>query len=308
MAGDPEWNGAQECRARSQDSPGKIGMRGLVLTGFVAMWLGTSAASVAEVCRFAGTTQPAGQVAVTADVTSSNGTTRVDVAVSFETTTLFWFRVRYLMEEVSVWRAGEFERIGVNTRYLVGDHIVRQLWDLFQRENDAIRAYRVQAKSLADFRGRHPGFVRHWDPSTFGQPWLDDYLSASPERRADLDLKVTPLPPKLRSPLALAFYWSRWLPPGGQNAPVFLPGFKADMMVDVPIIAGTSVGGRFWQTALRHPALSKTPPSTARAWMSHDGHLRQLALDLHEPRGSARGLITQEGCHGLPLLEPPAGQ
>ena len=38
-------------------------------------------ASAAEVCRFAGTTDPAGRVAVTTDV---DATTRVDVAARFE--------------------------------------------------------------------------------------------------------------------------------------------------------------------------------------------------------------------------------
>jgi hypothetical protein len=290
MAGCPGWNRTQGCWARP------------LLAGSVALLLGTADASGAEVCRFAGTTDPSGQIGVTADVTSTNATTRVDVAVSFETTTIRWFQIRYLVQEVSIWRAGELETVGVNTRYLVGGHIVRQLWDLFQREKDAMLAYRVQAKTLADFRRRHPDFVRHWDPSMFGQPWLDDYPSASPERRADLDLKNSPLPPKLLSPLALAFYWARWLPPGGDDVSVFLPGFKADNMVNVQITSGAWSGGTLLQTPLRYPALSKTPTSIARAWMSFDRHLLQLALDLHESRGAATGLMTQKDCQGAPVV------
>jgi hypothetical protein len=169
-----------------------------------------------------------------------------------------------------------------------------------------MRANRVQAKTLADFRLKHPGFVRHWDPATFGQPWLNDYPAASPERRADLDLKG--VSPKLRSPLALAFYWIRWLPPGGQDVPVFLPGFKADKLVDLPITAAPWAGGTLWRTPLRYPALSETPTSTATAWTSPDGHLLQLAFDLHEPRGSARGLIRQTGCEGSSVMPPNAAR
>jgi hypothetical protein len=277
-------------------------MRGLLLTSATAMLLGTADASVAEVCRFAGTTDHAGQIAVTTDVVATDGTTRVDVAMTFESTTMIWFHLHYLIEEVSTWRAGKLETVAVNTRYLIGARIIRQQWDMFQRDRDAMRAHRVQAKTLPDFRRRHPGFVRHWDPATFGQPWLDDYPAASPERRADLDLTGAPLAWKLRSPLALAFYWVRWLPPGGQDVPVFLPGFKADKLVDLPITAAPWTGGMLWRTPLRYPALSKTPTSTAMAWTSPDGHLLQLAFDLHESRGSARGLIRQKGCQGTPVV------
>jgi hypothetical protein len=279
-------------------------MRGLLLTSVIVMLLGTTDASVAEVCRFAGTTDRAGQVAVTTKVVATNGTTRVDVAMTFESTIMIWFHLHYLVEEVSTWRAGKLETLAVNTRYLIGARIIRQQWDVFQRDKDAMRAHRVQAKTLADFHRRHPGFVRHWDPATFGQPWLDDYPAASPERRADLDLKGAL--PKLRSPLALAFYWVRWLPPGDQDVPVFLPGFKADKLVDLPIAAAPWAGGALWRAPLRYPALSERPESTGTAWISSDGHLLQLAFDVHERRGSARGLIRQKGCEGAAVAPASA--
>ena len=46
----------------------------------------------------------------------------------------------------------------MNTRYLIGSHIIRQTWDLFHRDRDSMRGYRVQGKSLVDFNRRHPGF------------------------------------------------------------------------------------------------------------------------------------------------------
>jgi hypothetical protein len=255
-------------------------------------------ASADEVCRFAGTTDYDGHVAVTTDVAATDGVTRVGVAVTFDSTTVFWLHVHYLIEEVSTWRAGELERVAVNSRYLLGGHIVRQQWDDFQRGADGLQAHRVQAKTLADIRRRHPGFVQHWDPATFGQPWLHDYQSASPERRADLDLKGSPLPSGLRSPLAMAFYWVRWLPRGGQDVTVFLPGFKTERLVDLQIAAASSTGGTLLRAPLRYSALSDTPVSTATARTSPDRHLLQLAFELHGSRGSARGLINQEGCEG----------
>jgi hypothetical protein len=283
-------------------------MRRLLMIGFLTVLLCTVNASAAEICRFTGTTDYAGQVAVTTDVAATHGLTRVDVAMRFESTILIWLHVHYLVEEVSTWRAGELETVAVNTRYLIGAHVIRQQWDMFQRDRDTMRAYRVQAKTLADFRRKHPGFVRHWDPATFGQPWLDDYQAASPERRADLDLKGSPLPSKLRSPLAMAFYWVRWLPSGGQDVPVFLPGFKTKRLVDLPVTAAAWAGGTLWRAPLRYPALSKRPASTGTAWTSSDGHLLQLAFELHEPRGSARGLIKQTGCEGAPVAPAKAAR
>ena len=256
------------------------------------------AAAATEVCRFAGTTQPDGQVAITARVDATGGVTKVDVAVTFEAPWLFLFRIRYLVEEISTWRAEEMQSVAVNTRYLVGDHIVRQQWDAFQRGQDGLQAQRVQAKTLADLSRRHPGFVGHWDPATFGSPWLQDYPAASPERRADLDLKASPVPARLSSPLAMAFYWIRWLPHGGGDVPVFLPGFKADKLVDIPV---SPLGGQERRASIRYPPLTKSPASIATAVTSPDGRLLQLAFDVHEPRGSASGVIHQEGCQGAPV-------
>jgi hypothetical protein len=281
---------------------GKTLAVGLLATWVVAVQLCPLDASAGEICRFAGTTDYAGHVAVTTDVAATEDVTRVDVTVTFEATTMLWSRIHYLIEEVSTWRAGELESVAMNSRYLIGDHIVRQQWDDFQRGKDGLQARRVQAKSLADFRLRHPGFVQHWDPTTFGQPWLHEYQSASPERRADLDLKGSPLPPGLRSPLAMAFYWVRWLPRGGQDVPVFLPGFKGERLVDLPIAASSSSDGTLWRAPLRYSALSERPASTATARTSIDGHLLQLAFELHGSRGSANGLINQEGCEGAPVV------
>jgi len=83
-------------------------------------------ASGAEVCHFTGASDYDGHVAVTTDVAAADSITRVDVAGTFEATTMFWLHIRYLIEEVSTWRNGELETVAVNSRYLVGDHIVRQ--------------------------------------------------------------------------------------------------------------------------------------------------------------------------------------
>ncbi len=267
-----------------------------LVAGVVAVQMGCAVARAGERCRFSGTTDYAGHVAVTTDVSATGGDTRVDVAVAFEATPALWVHIRYLAQEVSTWRAGKLESVAVNNRYSVDGHIVRQQWDEFQLGAEGLQARRVQGKTLADFSRKHPAFVRYWDQAAFGLPWLADYASASPQPRPDLGLGAASLPSGLRSPLALAFYWVGRLPRGGQAVPVFLPGFKGERLVTLPIAAVVSPGGVRWSTPLRHPALSETPASTATAWTSADGHLLQLAFELHAPRGSARGLIRQEGC------------
>ena len=108
----------------------------------------------------------------------------------------------------------------------------------------------------------HPGFVQHWTPASFGQPWLQDYQAARPERRPDLDLPASDA--QTRSPLALAFYWSRFLPPAGGAAPVVLPGFKRDKESDLhfgPAVAGQ--GWLRWSAPMRHSGLESSPASLA---------------------------------------------
>ena len=75
----------------------------------------------AEVCRFMGASDYDGHVAVTTDVTAAEGVTKVDVTGTFEATTMFWFHIRYLIEEVSTSRDAESLAPAVETRHARGD-------------------------------------------------------------------------------------------------------------------------------------------------------------------------------------------
>jgi len=234
-------------------------------------------------------------------VAAAGGVLTVDVTLALTAST-WLFDVQYRMQEISTWRGGELQSLAVNNRDSVDGRIRRQQWDVFVRGPTGLEARRVQAKTLADMQRRHPGFVRHWDLAAFGQPWLQDYAGAGAERRPDLDLPSPALPPGLRPPLALAFYWSRSLPPGGTTVPAFLPGFKHDARLDIPFGAGAPGDGwRRWQAPVRHAALSAAAASTTEAWVSPDGRLLQLAFDVHARQGSAQGTIRQLGCEGTPV-------
>ena len=263
--------------------------------------LSTLHAQANEVCHFAGTTDYAGQLSVTSNVTTqaATGTTTVDVAANFTATPVPLIHIRYLMEEISIWNSDELQRLAVNSRYIVDGYVVRQEWDVFDRGTTGLEAYRVQGKTLDDFKHKHPAFVRHWDPAGFGRPWLQDYPAAGAERRRDLDLPAAPVQPGLRSPLALAFYWSRRLPRSGQTLLVFLPGFKKDKHLDVTIVAGPRRDGRqLWQTSVLYAALSETHPAIAKAWISTDGHLLQLAGSVQSGFYTGEGSIRETGCEG----------
>ena len=164
----------------------------------------------------------------------------------------------------------------------------------------------MQAKTLDDLRRMHPHFVQHWDPVTFGRPWLQDYTVAPPERRADLDLASPP--DGVRSPLALAFYWIRWLPNGGADVPVFLPGWKKDKVMDVRFDASVSPAGTVWHVPLHHPSLTSDQPSSATVLTSTDHHLMRLSFDLHGPAGRRAGgnSAVQANPHRLEATIPTA--
>src|SRR5947209_3775459 len=191
---------------------------GMRLSSLVAALLLAPVAARAELCRFAGATSRDGKVAATTSVTQAGEELRIDVALTFQVHA--WLSdVQILWEEISTWRRGELQSLGVNGRTVIDGEARKQQWDVFLRDGAGLHAYRVQAKRLADFRQRHPGFVRHWSPASFGQPWLEAYMAAPPERRPDLDLPAAPAAPCLRPPPALAFYWSRYLAPGRGTAP-----------------------------------------------------------------------------------------
>ncbi len=268
-----------------------------------ALLLLSPALARAEICRFAGNTSHDGRVAVRTETTEAGDTTTVDVQVSFAIDS--WLGdVRYFGEEATSWRAGAVQSIAVNQRTVVDGSIKRQQWDVFLRNGDRLEAYRVQAKRLADFQARHPGFVRHWALSSFGQPWLSDYRAAPPERRPDLDLPASAA--GLRTPLSLAFYWSRFLRPGGGNADVVLPGFKRDKDTDIrfgPAVPGE--GWLRWSAPMVHPGLESRPPSLAAAWVSPQGYLLQLGLEVHTTWASGQALIRAQGCQGVQIRPEP---
>jgi hypothetical protein len=262
-----------------------------------AVWAG-------ETCRYSGTTSYSGRVSVEARAETANGDTSVDVIARVNARSFGLIDWQYLYEEIGTWRNGELQSVGVNHRYSVVGSIRRQQWDVFRRTPDGMAAYRVQAKALADFREKHPGFVRHWDPATFGEPWLRDFAAAPPERRSDLDLPKASMPPGLGTPLLLAYFWVRWAGDQERTVPVFLPGFKHNARLDIRVVSrGVEADGLLHlHSTVRHPQLSETEVSTGDAWISPDHHLVRMKFDARADFGSAMGELRLDGCQG----EPPA--
>lgn len=258
--------------------------------------LAASPGLAAEVCQYAGATSQSGRVAVRTEVSEASGLVTVAVAVRLDASPWRLWDVQVLAEEISSWRGGELRSVAVNNRYIVNGRPRRQQWDVFTRGPDGLVASRVQAKTLADFRKRHPAFAVHWDMARFGQPWLADYPAAQPERRPDLDLGRAALPLQPRTPLALAFHWSRWLPAAERTVPVFLPGWKRDAALDASV-QPAGPDGR-WRITLRHPALDRAQPSWADAVVSPDHQLRRLTFDIHAAAGDGQGWVDLVSCQG----------
>lgn len=211
---------------------------------------------------------------------------------------------QYLYQEIGTWRDGELQSIGVNHRYSVAGSIRRQQWDLFNRTPGGMQAWRVQAKTLDDFQAKHPGFVRHWSPASFGENWLPDYTAAPPERRADLDLPRQSMPPGMGTPLLLAFYVVRWSGEQDRKVPVFLPGFKHDSRADISVdFAGREAGGLLHlRSSVRHPQLSETRTSVGDAWISADHRLIRETFEARTDTASAHGELHLDGCQGVPAV------
>ena len=255
----------------------------------------------AERCTFSGTTDYGGRLRIAADSGTVGGRTGIDVRLELDATPLPLIHTRYLMEEISSWRQDGIEQVAVNDRYSVDGHIVRQQWDVYDRAADGLHAFRVQGHRSGEFGRQHPGFMRFWNPDRFGQPWLGDYPASTDARRPDLDLHQDPS--AVRTPLALAIYWLRWLPPQGGVVPLFLPGFKEQKLVRLAIgpLPGQQPGRvSGWTAPIAYPYLSPTRPSAAFAWTSSDHHVRQLSFDLHGVEHSARGVIHEDGCSNVP--------
>jgi len=274
-----------------------------MIAGFAlvaAILMTATSAWAEEVCRYTGTTSHSGEGKVQTKASASGGEIMVDVATWLSARSFGLINWRYLYQEISTWRGEELRSVAVNHRYSVMGTIRRQQWDVFNRTPDGMIGYRVQAKTLSDFQTKHAGFVRHWDPATFGQNWLPDYQSAGPERRADLDLPGAAMPPTLGTPMALAFYWVRWADQNGRDVKVFLPGFKKNARVDVRVNSlGVEAGGLLhFRSTMRHPQLSETETSTGDAWVSSDHRLTRVSFEAHGDHGSARGELRLESCRG----------
>lgn len=273
-------------------------MRAIVLAALLLPTLAN-----AETCRFTGTTSHAGRLAATVTTTQANGDLTIDVTIAFAITALA-SDVKYYGQEISIWRGRQLRTLAVNQRTIVDDSIKRQQWDVFRRNDRApggptLEAYRVQAKRLVDFRPHHPGFVQHWSPTAFGHPWLQDFQQAPPDRRPDLDL---PAAPSTQAPLALAFYWSRFLPDQGESAAMVLPGFKQDKTVQLRLSPATPGDAwRRWSTPLIHPGLDAAPASLAAAWVSPQNYLMQLGFEVHTTWASGQAFLRPEGCQGIQL-------
>ena len=256
----------------------------------------------AESCRFSGSTSQNGQVSVRADTARTDGLTTVAVTLEFTIHALMT-DYRYLGEEITTWSSGggrgpDLQSIAVNQRNLANGDIKRQQWDVFTRHGAQLDAFRVQAKSLTEFRQRHPGFVAHWSPASFGQPWLGDYRGANPERRPDLDVPAA----GARTPLALAFYWSRFLPQAGGRVTLVLPSFKQNKTADLLFAPATAGDGwSRWSTQIHHPRLETSPASLAAAWVSPDHYLLQLGFDIHTSWASGQVTLRGEGCEGIQI-------
>ncbi len=246
-----------------------------------------AAPAQAEICTYEGDTDYRGHASVRTEANTVGGVLTLRVTGRLTASPWRLWDVEYLGDEITTWRNGVLLSIATNGRYLVNGEVSRQQWDVFQPDPAGLMASRAQAKRIRDFRARYPSFAANWPTTAFGRDWLPGFSAAPPERRPDLDL-LHPNP-AVRTPLALAFYWVRFLPLDTSTVPVFLPGFKHDALVTEALTRQ----GNTWSMPLRHPAIGTGSSATATV---EAGMLRRLTIEAHETLGDGAGSVTLKGC------------
>ncbi len=76
-----------------------------------------------------------------------------------------------------------------------------------------------------------------------------------------------------------------------QDVPAYLPGFKAERLVEVPVASEPAAARTVWRAVLHYSSLNERQPSPASALVSPDQHLMRIAFELHTVYGSGRGEI-----------------
>ena len=239
----------------------------------------------AATCYYNGQTSYHGQVTATVADTETPAGLVIDVHLRLDATPWHIWPVQFLIQERSTYRNGTLYAVEVNGRWSSNGSIRRQYWDVLTPTPAGFEAYRIQVKRQSDLRRRNPPLARYWNPATFDQPWLSIFTIATPDRRPDLDLPTAQIPPNLKSPLALAFYWSRQHL--GPTVPIFLPGWKRDAR-----LTGTLTHtGLTTRLTLPHPALE--PGSYIEA--TQNPHTLRLAAQT--TAGDGEATLTQTTCN-----------
>jgi hypothetical protein len=260
----------------------------------------------AEVCRYAGSGDYRAQIGVVTIAERHGPETELRVLWDLTARALLVFHLHYRVEEISRWRGGVLQALGLNVRAFVNGRIIRQQWDLFERGAAGFAAWRMQARREDDFAARYGAFAAHWDQASFGAPWIDAYRAAHADRRPDLDLTAAEAPPDLVPPLAEAFYRVRAAPARAQTVALFLPGNKKQRRADiaVPPPAADAAGGHLWQVPLDSEKLGIRPGSAATLSISAAGALTKIVFTVSTALHAAAGEIQAQGCAGRIETDP----
>ena len=238
----------------------------------------------AATCHYTGQSSYHGQVTAAVTDTETAAGLVIDVHLRLDATPWHVWPVQFLIQERSTYRNGTLTAVQVNGRWSSNGTIRRQYWDVLTPGPTGLEAYRIQVKRQADLQRRNPPFTPYWNPASFPQPWLATFTTANPDRRPDLDLPAAQILPNLKTPLALAFYWSRH--PLAPTIPIFLPGWKHDAR-----LTGTlTQSGPTTRLTLPHPALN------AGSYIETTQNPHTLHLQAETTAGDGEATLTQTSC------------
>lgn len=256
----------------------------MIRTTLVLAALIAQAPANAATCNYTGTSSYNGQIAATVTDTETASGLVINVLLRLDATPWHLWPVQFLIQEQSTYRNNTLQSVAVNGRWTSNGTIRRQYWDLLTPGPAGFEAYRIQVKRQSDLQRRNVPFAQYWNPTTFAQPWEQTFTQSTPDRRPDLDLPTNQRVPGLKTPLALAFYWSRQ--PLPRTIPIFLPGWKHDAR-----LTGTlAQSGPKTRLTVAYPALEPT------SYIEAAQNPHTLHLQAETTAGNGEATLTQTKC------------
>jgi hypothetical protein len=158
-----------------------------------------------------------GQVQINTDF-SKAGSVLVARAMVIVNASKFGIKKTFVLEEQAVFSAVSGNMLELRRQQRDygciggGKGCVQNIWDVvrFNWKTKSAKSFRIDGTNEAEFAQKYPKFTKYWPLSMAGRPWFNDFFSAAPDARKDMD--VIGFNQSLSSPTIFALFLSRYIP------------------------------------------------------------------------------------------------